>query len=77
MDAANNPMQALEKAGVSKEFIADLAGQVNTPMGNKILSFAGISPQQAEKVLTSLSQGGTPNSAVGDLDKYRRGLERL
>lgn len=77
MDAASNPMQALEKAGVSREFISDLAGQVNTPMGNKILSFAGINPQQAEKVLTSLSQGGTPDSAVGDLEKYRRGLERL
>lgn len=77
MNAVQNPMQALEKAGVSKEFITDLAKNVNTPMGNKILSFAGISPQQAEKVLISISQGGTSDSAADDLDKYRRGLEKL
>lgn len=78
MQAVQNPAQALEKAGVDKEFIAGLSKQVNTPMGNKILSFAGISPKQAEEVLSALTGKGLSNtSSTDDLAKFKRGLDSL
>mgnify|MGYP003288332172 CR=1 FL=1 len=77
MSAVQNPTQALAKAGVDSQFISSLSKHVNTPMGNKILSLAGITPQQAEQVLSALSGKELSNSSTDDLAKYKRGLDRL
>lgn len=77
LNAVQNPAQALEKAGVDRQFISGLTKHVNTPMGNKILSLAGITPQQAEQVLSALSGKELSTSSTDDLAKFKRGLDRL
>ena len=79
MSMANNPQEALIKAGITKEDLSAIEKHLNNPMANLILSPFGINTKQAKDVINQLKGNSqaeqSPVSELDDLEKALRSIK--
>ena len=78
MDIANNPQDALAKAGVTRQDLDSIESLLNNPMANFILAPLGVNKTEALNVIKQLKGGSTAEqSPVGELEDLENALKSI
>lgn len=78
MDIANNPQDALVKAGVTRQDLDSIESLLNNPMAGFILGPLGVNKTEALKVIKQLKGGSTTEqSPVSELDDLENTLKSI
>lgn len=78
MSMANNPQEALSKAGITKEDLSAIEKHLNNPMANFILSPFGIDTKQVRDAINQLKGNSlAEQSPVNELDDLEKALKSI
>lgn len=78
MNMANNPQEALQKAGVTSADINKIEGYLNNPMAGLMLKSLGVDTTEAKRVIDQLKgQPQTEQAPVSELDALERTLKSI
>jgi hypothetical protein len=92
MNTTNNPIEALNQANISDEFLKEVKKYISSPLCSLILPKAGITKQEALSYIDSLEKmraenspstfnesknSSSTNNQGDDLSKFRKGLNFL
>lgn len=78
MTAANNPQEALQKAGITGADINKIEGYLNNPMAGFMLKALGVDTTEAKRVIDQLKgQPQTEQAPVSELDALEQTLKSI
>lgn len=78
MSAANNPQEALNKAGITQEDLSAIEKHLNNPMASFILGPLGVNKTEALQVIKQLKGNSqAEQSPVSELDDLERALRSI
>lgn len=79
MSMANNPQDALAKAGITQEDLSAIEKHLNNPMANLILGSLGVNKNEAMQVINQLKGNShveqSPASELDDLEKALKSIK--
>ena len=78
MNMANNPQEALNKAGITGDDINKIEGYLNNPMAKLLLGPLGVDTTEAKRVINQLKGSSqTEQAPVSELDSLEKTLKSI
>lgn len=78
MSMANNPQEALQKAGITSNDLNSIEKYLNNPMAGMVLKTLGVDSTEAQKVIGQLKGNSQAEQApVSELDALEKTLQSI